>query len=178
MKKTFLFFSIIVLLSLSFMSCDKNEITDIYYHGNSELWLKISENSSSQIEELDIKFSAKNIDGILEDHTIKYTRGSGFSIVGEITSPTEMKKNWKKVYQNFTKTDSISVFYGGREYKTRGFAFSEQRCLEIELKVLSVPGGEIDIIEYDIVIIEQYIEVAKNINYEKDYYQYHILRCS
>lgn len=174
MKKTFLFFSIL-FLSLSFVSCEKNEITDIYYHGNSELWLKISENSFDQIDELDIKFTTRNVDGVSEEHTIKYTHENGFSIIGEISFPTEMKDNWEKVYQNFTKADFISVLYKGREYKTRGFSFSEQRCLEIELKVLSVPGGEINIVEHDIVIIEQHIEIAKSMNYEKDSYPYHIL---
>lgn len=166
-----------LFLLLFFASCEKNEFIDIDYHGNSELWLKISESSLDHIDELDIKFTTKNVDGVSEEHIIKYTREDGFSTIGDISSPTEMKDKWEKVYQNFTKADFISVLYKDREYKTRGFSFSEQRCLEIELKDISIPGGDINVNDFDIVEIELCIEIAKNLNYEKSNFFFSTLLC-
>lgn len=156
---------IIMAMILLSNSCVKdNYETNIY--GNSILWISIDNSSIDYIESFEIQFTTKSVRGEIKNHSIMYTKSGGFVSEGPLSAPTTMQGGWIKVYENIDEADSIIVIYKGNRYTTRGYHFSEQRCIKVSLKTTSV-GGEFETTDYDIDMIEQEIDVA-NLNL-KDY---------
>lgn len=154
------------------LSCVKeNNETNIY--GNSMLWVSIDPSSLDQIETFEIQFTTKSIQGEVKDHNIMYNKSSGFTSEVPLSFPTTMKGGWVKVYEGLDETDLITLEYNGNKYTTRGYKFTEQRCIRVSWKTTSVEG-EFGVTDYDIEIIEQTIDIA-NLNrqdYEKSNFFY------
>lgn len=170
-KRKFLWLLPIVLVVTLLSSCRKEQTTTNIY-GNSILWIKIAD-SSLNIESLEIKFTTKDIYGAIKNHQITYSKG-GFVSDVNLSPPTSIDGgSWHKVYQGIDETDTIVILYKGKEYFTRGYSFSEQRCIEINLKVNSL-DGEFTIINHDIEIIQKEIEISNNnTKNQQDYEEIH-----
>jgi len=112
--------------------------------------------------------------GGVKNHDIMYTKSSGFVTEGSLSFPTTMQGSWIKVYEGLDETDLITVIYNGNKYTSKGYKFSEQRCIKVSWKTTSVKG-EFKITDCDITIIEQTIDVAsntKNQRYEENNFFY------
>lgn len=124
------------------------------------LWIKIDNASLENIDNFEIKFTTKDVYGATKEHHITYSKSGGFITEEKLSFPTTMKNaEWHKVHEGIDMVnDAIIVIYNGKEYTTRGYALSEQRCIEVNLKSSSV-GGVINTTDYDIEIIEQGVDV-------------------
>jgi len=174
-KSKFLLLLPIILVVILLPSCinveDKEE-TRIY--GNSVIWLKVDSN----IDAFEMRW--KTTDVFLDTLTyhVSYSKSDGFrtyyikkdgSVIEEtVTFPMTTKDRlWNKVHEGIDFTDEIIFTYKGKEYTTDGYIFSEQRCIEIDLKVLTFEG-EFNLINHDIKDVKINMEFAsKNQRHEK-----------
>lgn len=143
----------LVLFLFLFSSCRKSEdITNIYFVNNSELWVNVDETLS----DLTITFISQDTKEIKEQYIITYVdKNFNPSLKTREIINNGVNEKWVLVHSDFDKTDKITIVYNDNIYETSGFNFQEKRLLYINQNI----SGDINITDADISILQTVVYV-------------------
>ena len=148
--KNNLFFLLLAIAILTFISCKKtiNEIN--IYPESSQLWVKVNGN----VTDFNISFNCQDIIDKKKDYLISYL-GNVFKPNMRTFTDNTNNETWVLIYKSYERTDEISLqLLGNRKvYKAKGFEFGEKRFIEIILN----PSGSFNVADRDITTINKVI---------------------
>lgn len=149
MKKIYLILMILFLAS----ACRKSDdVTNIYYVNNSQLWINVDD----LVTDFTITFTSQDAKNVEQKNIITYK--------DKVITPTlktrevinnGVREKWILVHTDFDKTDQITVTYNGTNYVTSGYDYQEKRLIYIKKNI----SGEINITDADITILESVVYV-------------------